>query len=434
MLKLKPIMLFAFACSLMLCGCEEETPAAAIPEGDAREPEAVAEAVKEIKTLEAAPAEAKDAQVAALAQGNNAFAWEMFARICDPEKPVFFSPFSISTAMAMLTLGAKGETLGELKETMCYPDKGELLGLEFQGLNAKIASQNEFFTMTSANSLWLNRNFELLETYRNALKRCFSGEASVLDFSKNKEAASTINKWVSDNTRGMIKDLISPEALDAMTRLVLVNAVSFLGKWETEFDEDGTRKQTFQDYKGRAAKQEMMRLEANVITAEKDGVVAVELPYLGDKFSLIALMPEDGSKFAAWEKTLNQDLVKSICSELKRENIVLYFPKFETETSLQLVPEFQNLGLKLAFTGSADFTGISIKEGLCVSDIIHKAKIKVYETGTEAAAATAVMVKCTGMNMKRPREVRFNKPFVYLIQEKTTGSILFLGHFTVIGK
>ena len=393
MLKFKSTLLFVFVSSFILCGCEEEKLATPLPENGAKEPEAVAEAVKEIKTLEAVPAEAKDAQVAALAQGNNAFAWEMFARICDPEKPVFFSPFSISTAMAMLTLGAKGETLGELKETMCYPDKGELLGLEFQGLNAKIASQNEFFTMTSANSLWLNRNFELLETYRNALKRCFSGEASVLDFSMNKEAASTINKWVSDNTRGMIKDLISPEALDAMTRLVLVNAVSFLGKWETEFDEDGTRKQTFQDYKGRAAKQEMMRLEANVITAEKDGVVAVELPYLGDKFSLIALMPEDGSKFAAWEKTLNQDLVKSICSELKRENIVLYFPKFETETSLQLVPEFQNLGLKLAFTGSADFTGISIKEGLCVSDIIHKAKIKVYETGTEAAAATAIMVK-----------------------------------------
>ena len=434
MLKLKTTLLFAFACSLALCGCEEENSPTPIPGNDAKEPETVREAVKEIKTLEAIPAEAKEDQVLALANGNNAFAWEMFAQICNPEIPVFFSPYSISTAMAMLTLGAKGDTLGELKETMCYPDKGDLLALEFQGLSQKIASQNEFFKMTSANSVWLNKNFELLENYRNTLKRCFSGEAAVLDFSKSKEAASKINKWVSDNTRGMISDLVSPDALNAMTRLVLVNAVSFLGKWETEFDSDGTRQQSCQDYKGRGAKQEMMKLEANVITAEKDGVVAVELPYLGGKFSLVALMPEDGSKFAAWEKTLNQDAVKSICSELKREKIVLYFPKFETETSLGLVPAFKKLGLELPFTGSADFSGMSEKEGLCVSDIIHKAKIKVYETGTEAAAATAIMVKCTGINMNRPREVRFNKPFVYLIKEKTTGNILFLGHFTVIGK
>ena len=430
----KSALLFVFVSSFILCGCEEEKSATPLPDNGLKEPEAVAEAVKEIKTLNEIPAEAREEQVLALAKGNNAFSWEMFAKICDPGKPVFFSPFSISTAMGMLTLGADGGTLSELKETMCYPDKGELLGLEFQGLSSRIASQNEFFKMTSANSLWLNKNFELLENYRNTLKRCFSGEASVLDFSRGKEAASTINKWVSDNTRGMITDLISPDVLNAMTRLVLVNAVSFLGKWETEFEEDGTRKQTCQDHLGRTGKAEMMRLEANVITAEKDGVVAVELPYLGGKFSLVALMPSDNTKFADWEKTLNQDLVNSICSELKRENIVLYFPKFETETSLQLVPKFQNLGLKLPFTDSADFSKITDKEGLCVSDIIHKAKIKVYETGTEAAAATAIMVKCTGINMKRPKEVRFNKPFVYLIQEKTTGSILFMGHFTVIGK
>ena len=116
---------------------------------------------------------------------------------------------------------------------------------------------------------------------------------------------------------------------------------------------------------------------------------------------------------------------------LKNEDVVLYFPKFTTEYSQSLVPIFKNMGLASPFTYSADFTGISLKEQLFVSEILHKAIVKVYETGTEAAAATAVMVKCTGMNMKKPKEIRFNKPFVYLIREKETGAILFLGHYTV---
>ena len=417
--------------ALALCGCEKEAPAAlATQEVPAAQPAATV-AADPIPAAEVPAGPATAEQAAALVKGNNAFAWEIFKQLADPAKPVFFSPYSISSAMAMLTLGAIGETEKQLKETLAFPDKGTLLGKEFQKLRGDLVSGNEKFTMTDANSLWLNVGFDVLASYSQALKELFEGEARTLDFSKSKEAASTINKWVSGHTRDLIKDLISPDALGGDTRLVLVNAVSFLAKWELQFDEDATRKYSLMDYMGRAGKGELMQQDSFLDVAEVDGVTAVELNYVGKKYSLLAMMPNDVAKFAAWEKKIDDDYVSDILKALKNEDVVLYFPKFTTEYSQSLVPIFKNMGLASPFTYSADFTGISLKEQLFVSEILHKAIVKVYETGTEAAAATAVMVKCTGMNMKKPKEIRFNKPFVYLIREKETGAILFLGHYTV---
>ena len=418
--------------ALALCGCEKEAPAALATQETppAAQPAAtVAADPTPAAEVPAGPATAE--QAAALVKGNNAFAWEIFKQLADPAKPVFFSPYSISSAMAMLTLGAIGETEKQLKETLAFPDKGTLLGKEFQKLRGDLVSGNEKFTMTDANSLWLNAGFDVLASYSQALKELFEGEARTLDFSKSKEAASTINKWVSSHTRDLIKDLISPDALGGDTRLVLVNAVSFLAKWELQFDENATRKYSLMDYMGRAGKGELMQQDSFLDVAEVDGVTAVELNYVGKKYSLLAMMPNDVAKFAAWEKRIDDDYVSDILKALKNEDVVLYFPKFTTEYSQSLVPIFKNMGLASPFTYSADFTGISLKEQLFVSEILHKAIVKVYETGTEAAAATAVMVKCTGMNMKKPKEIRFNKPFVYLIREKETGAILFLGHYTV---
>ncbi|MBR6462688.1 serpin family protein [bacterium] len=418
--------------ALALCGCEKEAPAALATQETppAAQPAAtVAADPTPAAEVPAGPATAE--QAAALVKGNNAFAWEIFKQLADPAKPVFFSPYSISSAMAMLTLGAIGETEKQLKETLAFPDKGTLLGKEFQKLRGDLVSGNEKFTMTDANSLWLNVGFDVLASYSQALKDLFEGEARILDFSKSKEAASTINKWVSSHTRDLIKDLISPDALGGDTRLVLVNAVSFLAKWELQFDENATRKYSLMDYMGRAGKGELMQQDSFLDVAEVDGVTAVELNYVGKKYSLLAMMPNDVAKFAAWEKRIDDDYVSDILKALKNEDVVLYFPKFTTEYSQSLVPIFKNMGLASPFTYSADFTGISLKEQLFVSEILHKAIVKVYETGTEAAAATAVMVKCTGMNMKKPKEIRFNKPFVYLIREKETGAILFLGHYTV---
>lgn len=424
-------ILLSLIMALALCGCEKEAPAALAPqETPAAQPAAVAASdPAPVADVPAGPATAE--QAAALVKGNNAFAWEIFKQLADPEQPVFFSPYSISSAMAMLTLGAKGETEKQLQETLAFPDKGTLLGKEFQKLRGDLVSDNEKFTMTDANSLWLNVGFDVLSSYSKALKELFEGEARTLDFSKSKEAASTINKWVSGHTRDLIKDLVSPDALGGDTRLVLVNAVSFLAKWELQFDENATRKYSLMDYKGRAGKGELMQQDSFLDVADVDGVTAVELNYVGGKYSLLAMMPQDVAKFASWEKRIDDDYVSGIVKALKNEDVVLYFPKFTTEYSQSLVPVFKNMGLASPFSYSADFTGISLKEQLFVSEILHKAIVKVYETGTEAAAATAVMVKCTGMAMKKPKEIRFNKPFVYLIREKETGAILFLGHYTV---
>ncbi|MBR5946568.1 serpin family protein, partial [bacterium] len=365
--------------ALALCGCEKEAPAALATQETppAAQPAAtVAADPTPAAEVPAGPATAE--QAAALVKGNNAFAWEIFKQLADPAKPVFFSPYSISSAMAMLTLGAKGETEKQLKETLAFPDKGTLLGKEFQKLRGDLVSGNEKFTMTDANSLWLNVGFDVLASYSQALKDLFEGEARILDFSKSKEAASTINKWVSGHTRDLIKDLISPDALGGDTRLVLVNAVSFLAKWELQFDENATRKYSLMDYMGRAGKGELMQQDSFLDVAEVDGVTAVELNYVGKKYSFLAMMPNDVAKFAAWEKRIDDDYVSDILKALKNEDVVLYFPKFTTEYSQSLVPIFKNMGLASPFTYSADFTGISLKEQLFVSEILHKAIVKVY--------------------------------------------------------
>ena len=430
-------ILLSLIMALALCGCEKEAPAAlASQETPSAQPASAvsadpAPAAQTASVAETPVGPATAEQVSALVKGDNAFAWELFKQLADPKQPVFFSPYSISSAMAMLTLGAKGETEKQLLETLAFPDKGPLLGKEFQKLRESLVSSDERFTMTDANSLWLNIGFDVLSSYAQSLKEFFSGEARSIEFAKNKEAAATINNWISDHTRNLIKDLISPEALSADTRLVLVNAVSFLAKWETPFDEDGTRKYSLMDCTGRAGKGELMRQEGMINAAEVDGVTAVELNYAGRKYSLLAMMPNDVAKFASWEKNIDDAYIENITKSLKRENAVLMFPKFTTEYSQSLVSVFKDMGLASPFSYGADFTGISLKEQLLVSEIIHKAIVKIYETGTEAAAATAVMVKCTGMAMKPPKEIRFNKPFVYLIREKETGAILFLGHYTV---
>lgn len=430
-------ILLSLIMALALCGCEKEAPAAlATQETPSAQPASAvsadpAPAAQTASVAETPVGPATAEQVSALVKGDDAFAWELFKQLADPKQPVFFSPYSISSAMAMLTLGAKGETEKQLLETLAFPDKGPLLGKEFQKLRESLVSSDERFTMTDANSLWLNIGFDVLSSYAQSLKEFFSGEARSIEFAKNKEAAATINNWISDHTRNLIKDLISPEALSADTRLVLVNAVSFLAKWETPFDEDGTRKYSLMDCTGRAGKGELMRQEGMINAAEVDGVTAVELNYAGRKYSLLAMMPQDVAKFASWEKNIDDAYIENITKSLKRENAVLMFPKFTTEYSQSLVSVFKDMGLASPFSYGADFTGISLKEQLLVSEIIHKAIVKIYETGTEAAAATAVMVKCTGMAMKPPKEIRFNKPFVYLIREKETGAILFLGHYTV---
>ena len=425
-----PKFLLLLFSALFLLGCEEDKTTVLRETPETPKPEVNNLAQPEVKYEAASVSES---QKDALVKGSNDFAFDLYKCFADPSKSVFFSPYSVSSAMGMLTLGARGETENELKKVLRFQDGGAQLGSEFKELRESIVSSNEKFTMTDANSLWLNVGFKMLESYGNAVKEFFGGQAETINFADNKAAAKKINSWIEDHTRKLIKDMIQPDALGPSTRLVLVNAVSFLAKWQVEFEEGGTRSLNCQDCQGRTAKADLMRQESYLSVADLEGVKAVELDYLGAKYSFLALMPDDPAAFPTFVKGLDSGVVEKYTKALASEDVILLFPKFDTEYSQSLTDIFKKMGLSLSFTDSADFSGIS-KEGLCVSDVIHKAKIKVYESGTEAAAATAVMVKCTGIAMKRPKEFRFNKPFVYMIREKATGAILFMGHYTVQGK
>ena len=415
---------------VFLCGCEEDqiqppqkdTPNNLIEKQSVKEIEKVKE-----KEPKAPPIAATQEQAQALVAGNNAFAFEIFKTIA-PEGNFVFSPYSISFAMGLATVGAAGKTASELQEVLAFPDQGELLAKEFNLVYDKTVSQAEGFQFACANSLWLNENFKLNESYQKLVQENFHGEAETLPFDRDsKKSADRINSWISDNTLKLIQNLLTPEQVGG-TRLILVNAVSFLAKWESYFEARGTHDQNFRLENGTDIKVPLMYRDGTVAFGRTNGVLALEMNYRGGKYSMLVLMPEEVEKFRAFEKDLDAEKLNLYLSSIGYENAKLFFPKFEISWGDSLVASFQKLGLNLPFSGGADFSGLTTAERLYISDIIHRAVIKVDEEGTKAAAVTAIMAKATAI--MRQEIVRINKPFVYLIREKETGSILFLGHFT----
>jgi len=374
------------------------------------------------------------ADLALLTEGNSAFAFNLYQELRKKEGNLFYSPYSISVALAMTYAGARGDTAEEMAATLQFLLEQDRLHPAFNWLDAELASRGEGaqgkdgegFRLNIVNAIWGQKDYGFLSTFLDVLAENYGAGLRILDFVTEPEKSRvTINEWVSDQTEDRIKDLIPQGAIDALTRLVLTNAIYFNAAWEYPFDEDMTADGPFYLLDGGQVTVPMMQQMQSFGYTDGEGYQAVELLYDGDELSMVILLPASGN-FEAFEEGLEAQQISDIISDLQLAQVTLTMPKFEFDSEFSLKDTLAEMGMPAAFSEAADFSGMTGTRDLCISAVLHKAFVSVDEAGTEAAAATAVIVGETAVPGQSV-EVTVNRPFIFLIRDIETGSILFVG-------
>ncbi len=361
--------------------------------------------------------------VSQVVDGNNEFAFDLYDELKSEEGNMFFSPYSISTALAMTYEGAKGDTAKQMEEVLHFPEEDILRQSNFARIQNILNKKDKEYKLHTANALWLQKDYSFLDSYLGVTGDYYYAEQNELDYmNKNKEAVDTINGWVEDETEGKIKDIISELSTD--TRLVLTNAIYFKGDWLKEFDKDDTREADFNMGEGNV-KVDMMYQKEDFNYAETDELQVLEMDYKGEELSMMVLLPKENYSLSDVE--INKDNIETWSSSLVEEEVRVYFPKFEFDTKYFMRKTLTSMGMTDAFSGSADFSGMNGNQNLFIGKVIHQAYVKVDEKGTEAAAATVVVMELTSAGPGNQIVFKADHEFVFLIKEKSTGQILFLG-------
>jgi serpin B len=378
------------------------------------------------------------ADLESLVQGNNEFALALYQELRTQEGNLVYSPYSISQALAMTYTGARGETESQMAATLRFTLPQGSLHPAFNALSLELDKRAQTvvpdqaagaFRLRIANALWGQKDYAFLPEFLDSLAENYAAGLSLLDFMKDPEAARIIiNQWVYDQTEEKIKDLIPAGGITPDTRLVLTNAIYFKAAWLTQFDPSKTQEAPFYVLDGKSVTVEMMNLSTRLGYQAGEGYQVVELPYVGGEMVMTIVVPDAG-QFETIEQGLDAAWLKGITSNLGYQEVNLGLPKFKFETNVGLSDVLEAMGMPLAFSQSADFSGMTGKKDLTITDVIHKAFIAVNEEGTEAAAATAVMVGITSMPAE-PIALTIDRPFIFLIRDSTTGAILFVGRVT----
>ncbi len=371
---------------------------------------------------------ATDTGVKNLVQGNNEFALELYSEINKEGENLFFSPWSISSASAMVFEGAKGETAQEMQSVLHFPENDLERRSAYARIYNKLNTGSDKYTLKTANALWAQKDYSFLEEFINVNKKYFSAEVTNLDFvNKTEESRKTINSWVEEQTNNKIKDLIPAGQLDPTARMVLTNAIYFKGTWETQFDKSKTKKEDFKINETETIQVDMMSLKEgsdDFKYTETEEIQILEMPYEGENLSMLVILPKNN--LSEVEAMLSAEKLAEWKKQMHEREVYVFFPKFKFETKYFLSDTLKEMGMQKAFSESeADFSGMDGTKNLYIDFVIHQAFVEVNEEGTEAAAATAV-----GMVMSSApqyTEFKADHPFIFLIQEKSTGSILFMG-------
>ncbi len=382
--------------------------------------------------------DAEDEQV--VVEGSNEFGLVLYSMLAErsPEGNLFLSPYSISSALAIAWAGAEGETQQQMAEVLglILPEEEvhsvlarirEKLSTEYR--RQYLQGEGDPLTLEVANALWVQERYELLQSYVDLVRDMYDAEARNLDFSGDTEGArQTINSWVEERTRERIVDLIPQGMLDPSTKLVITNAVYFMGSWAESFPEAATTEREFLVTPDMAVPVPMMSRQGSYPYAEVAGCRAVELPYADNQSSMVVLLPE--GDISELESALSVEMLDEVLSSLSSTEVALTMPTFEFTSSFGLADVLRAMGMERAFAAeSADFSGITGGPDLFISEVLHKAFVKVDEQGTEAAAATAVIMLPTSAAMPPPEPVVLvlDRPFLFLIRDRLTGAVLFMG-------
>lgn len=364
-----------------------------------------------------------------LSQANTKFALDMYASLCQNQGNIFYSPYSISTALAMTYAGACGTTKKEMAQALHFDMLEGNIHHAFNELQAHLQNiqKEEPVILNSANALWVEKTYQLKRDYLDLTKKYYSANIFSVDFRNDPEKSRVkINDWVEDKTEEKIKDLLAQGTINDLTRLVLTNAIYFLGEWEKKFNPEATRESDFWLDESNKMTAPMMYQKDIFGYAAGDGLQILEMPYKGESLSMVVLLPGKKDGLKELEGSLSTENLKKWLTGLKKQKVETYFPKFKTTQSFNLNDILKSLGMKEAFTRSADFSNMEPRKELYISDVVHKAFVAVDEKGTEAAAATAVVMELASMPMDVP-VFKADHPFIFIIRERTTDSVLFMG-------
>ncbi|MCX6644837.1 MAG: serpin family protein [bacterium] len=373
-----------------------------------------------------------DVNMAALVDGNSEFAFDLYQNIISGTNGnTFFSPFSISEALAMTYAGARTSTESEMADVLNFTLSQTELHPAFNRLDSEVRSgaAEGAFEMNIANSIWGQRDYNFLAEFLNVLGQNYGAGMKLTDFAANPEAArGEINSWVEDQTNDRIKDLIPQGVINEMTRMVLANAIYFNADWVSKFEKNETYDRPFTLLDGSEVTVPMMFQNADYKYSEGDGWQAIEMPYVGETTSMVVILPAI-ERFGEIEQNLDYSMLKEIIDGFQSQEVDLTLPKFEFDSAFALSDKLKALGMTSAFEyGLADFSGMDGTVELFISEVLHKAFVKVDEEGTEAAAATAVVMELGMAAMPEDVvEFRADHPFIFLIRDVNNGSILFLG-------
>jgi len=364
----------------------------------------------------------------------NSFCFNLFRQMFnDPniDNNIFLSPYSIFTALAMTYEGARGLTAEEMADVLNIEQDNDSFH-QYVDMLYNYFNINVEYNISTANALWVSKNISLLEIYLDIIRNYYHGNATDVDFNKAEETVKIINQWVENQTNGLIKDLIKKEYITPFTALILTNAIYFKGIWKVQFDSKNTTDRDFEDNLGNIISVPTMSLihtEDLFNYTETDDLQILDLPYAGDDISMVVILPKDNIDLSDIISTIDNDKLTDWISSMSETELDIYLPKFKVETGNYILNDYLiNLGMEKAFlSDKADFSGMTGLRELFISKVVHKAFIDVNEEGTEAAAATAVVMMKSAVNGDSRVVFNADHPFLYLIKHKETGTILFTG-------
>ncbi len=373
--------------------------------------------------------------LAKLVDGNNAFALDLYQALHSSDGNLILSPYSISLALAMTYGGARGETESQMARTLHFDLDPSKLHPAFDALDLSLMESGKAqskdaqpLQLNIANAVWAEQTYSFQQDYLDLLARNYGAGIHLADFVNQFEAArKDINNWVSGQTKDKIKDLIPQGALDAYTRMVLVNAIYFKADWEVQFDPNDTSDANFNLLDGSQTQVKMMKSDFfGLPYASEDGYQAIELAYSGGTAAMDIFVPDQGN-FSAFESSLSAKKLDDIINNMQPASVSLGLPKFTYTSEFGLNDTLKSLGMSNAFdSNNADFSGMTGKKDLYISDVIHKAFVAVDEKGTEAAAATGVFMRTTAA-LVFDHTLIIDRPFIFVIRDLHTGQILFMG-------
>lgn len=372
-----------------------------------------------------------------LADGNNAFALDIYQSLRSGDGNLILSPYSISLALAMTYAGARGETESQMAIVLHFDQGQSATHSSFNALDLDLAqrgktsagSDEQPMKLDIANAVWAEQSLPFLQDYLDTIAVNYGAGIHLADFVNQFDPTRReINNWVSDQTEKKINDLLPDGSLNSDTRMVLVNAIYFKADWLNPFDPNSTGDAPFHLLNGPDVTVKMMNQDLHGVPyVQGDGYQAAELSYAGESAAMDIIVPDAGH-FEEFESAFNQGIFESILDNMQPAGVALGLPKFSFTKDFSLSDTLKDMGMPNAFDRNlADFSGMTGKKDLFISDLIHKAFVAVDEKGTEAAAATAVIMQATGA-MKLDVNLTVDRPFIFIIRDKDTGQILFIGH------